>query len=204
MNTPLITMDSIEAEKKLKVYRRELGRLKGKQVSGEIKRQYDTMRAAYYELAKGTALVDMVKVFDACPLDASGRPKLALARADAHSVRFGWNSARQMAFEPFHRRKSFRNSTERITLSSERRPPNHTSWQWAAVPMIPIESRPETGKEEDWHILWEVEQWSANRLHAGPDRDPYLLKHLGGSLYAVLAEWDLSELEIAVMRDATR
>jgi hypothetical protein len=32
-----------------------------------------------------------------------------------------------------------------------------------------------------------------------PDRDPYLLRHVGGALYAVLAAWDLTDLERAIM-----
>lgn len=42
-------------------------------------------------------------------------------------------------------------------------------------------------------ILWEAE-WQAV-----PPKDPALLRHLGGDLYAVVAVWDLTELERAVL-----
>lgn len=32
-----------------------------------------------------------------------------------------------------------------------------------------------------------------------PPVDPFLLKHLGGTLYVVLAQWDLTPLEQAVL-----
>jgi hypothetical protein len=71
---------------------------------------------------------------------------------------------------------------------------------YARVPMIPANVRPKTGAEQDWYILWEVEKWADNQRSIIPDLDPYLLKHLGGSLYAVLAEWDLTDLERSIMK----
>jgi hypothetical protein len=48
---------------------------------------------------------------------------------------------------------------------------------------------------EHFHILWEA-VWQP---HTAP-RDPMLLKHLGGVFYAVVAVWDLTELERAALR----
>jgi hypothetical protein len=70
---------------------------------------------------------------------------------------------------------------------------------FALVPMIPADVRPAEGREKDWFVLWEVERWSNEPLLAAPDRDPFLLRHVGGDLYAVLAEWNLTDLERAVM-----
>jgi hypothetical protein len=42
--------------------------------------------------------------------------------------------------------------------------------------------------------LFEVDQWEPV-----PPTDPALLKHIAGDLYAVLAVWDLTELERAVI-----
>lgn len=44
-------------------------------------------------------------------------------------------------------------------------------------------------------ILWEVDRWIPE-----PPRDPFLLKHIGAGLYAILAAWELTEIERAVMR----
>jgi hypothetical protein len=205
MNTPLITMDTVEAEKKLKLYRNKLAKDAGKQLAVSVRKQYESLRAAYYALSKGQAIVDLTHVFDICPLDPKAYPRLAICTAEAKGVEFSWSGPQRMHFTPFSDRKNYRwNTRVEVHLSHARRPEGWSSYGYARVPMIPAHIRPEKGKESDWHILWEVEEWKNTRREITPDRDPYLLRHLGGSLYAVLAEWDLSELEQAVMRDSLR
>jgi hypothetical protein len=78
---------------------------------------------------------------------------------------------------------------------------------FALVPMIPAAVRltlPTGTTDRDSFILWEVEEWADRRIGSRADRDPYLLRHLGGDLWAVLAEWDLTELERAVMAGRAR
>ena len=60
----------------------------------------------------------------------------------------------------------------------------------------------EHSQRQAWHILWEVTEWSSTPQSGPAPYDPLLLKHLGGQLYAVLAEWDLTPLERAVMQGA--
>jgi hypothetical protein len=67
-------------------------------------------------------------------------------------------------------------------------------WE-AQVPHVPPSLRPERGLA-GYHILWEA-TW--HQLHPRPARDPALLKHIGGDLYAVVAIWDLTDLERAVL-----
>jgi hypothetical protein len=63
----------------------------------------------------------------------------------------------------------------------------------AIVPTIPPDLRPPHALR-GYHILWEA-AWTPT-----PPSDPVLLKSLGGPLYAVLAQWDLTPLERAVLR----
>lgn len=63
----------------------------------------------------------------------------------------------------------------------------------AMVPSVPPRFRPAPALS-NYHILFEAE-WEAV-----PPRDPALLKHIGGDLYAVLAVWDLTEIERAVLQ----
>lgn len=71
---------------------------------------------------------------------------------------------------------------------------------FAMVPMVPPDVREKAiGGLKHYWTLWEVEKWH-DRHPTEPPVDPLLLKHVGGSLYAVIAEWDLTELEQAVMR----
>lgn len=65
----------------------------------------------------------------------------------------------------------------------------------ALVPIVPPALRPGFGLH-NYHVLWEAE-W---KLHTPPAPvDPALLKWIGGDLYAVIATWDLTELEQAVL-----
>jgi hypothetical protein len=62
------------------------------------------------------------------------------------------------------------------------------------VPLIPPRFRPSPRRLRHCHILWEVEQWTMTAPH-----DPALLRHVCGDLWAVLAVWDLTELERLVL-----
>ena len=62
----------------------------------------------------------------------------------------------------------------------------------AMVPLVPPPLRPAHALR-NYHVLWEADWQQA------PPADPALLKHIGGDLYAVLAIWDLTELERAVL-----
>jgi hypothetical protein len=64
----------------------------------------------------------------------------------------------------------------------------------AVVPNIPPRLRPRAGLG-NFHVLFEAE-WG---LDPEPPVDPALLRHIGGDLYAVIATWDLTEIERAVL-----
>jgi hypothetical protein len=69
--------------------------------------------------------------------------------------------------------------------------------EWAAIlPLIPPRLRPPHGLD-NYHLLWEA-VWTRPRTRRAPG-DPALLKHIGGDLWAVLAVWDLTPLEQAVL-----
>lgn len=63
----------------------------------------------------------------------------------------------------------------------------------ARVPFIPPQHRPRF-RLDRYHLLWDAVWEQALPV------DPLLLKHLDGPFYAVLAAWDLTPLEQAVMR----
>jgi len=64
----------------------------------------------------------------------------------------------------------------------------------AVVPNVPPRLRPRAGLH-NFHVLFEAE-WG---IEPEPPYDPALLRHIGGDLYAVLAVWDLTEIERAVL-----
>ena len=66
------------------------------------------------------------------------------------------------------------------------------STQSALIPLIPPMKRPKRDLKH-YHILFEAD-WQ------NPPADPFLLKALGKGLYAILAHWDLTPLEQAILR----
>ncbi len=66
------------------------------------------------------------------------------------------------------------------------------------MPLIPPHLRP-ADAYRNYHILWECNEWR----RVAPS-DPLLLKHITGHVYAVVAQWDLTEIERAIMNAALR
>jgi hypothetical protein len=60
------------------------------------------------------------------------------------------------------------------------------------VPTVPPPLRP-SRHLDDYYTLWDA-NWKLV-----PPEDPALLQHVGGDLYAVVAVWDLTPLERAVL-----
>lgn len=132
-------------------------------------------------------------------------PRLAVARADVrHVYCSGVQSDGSIEFDYNARGSAHRATRQRFDLRPGTVPNSelpggvhefHTSTRKVAmVPSIPAALRPSTALG-NFHILWEAE-WKVRPI---PPGDPALLKHVGGDLYAVLAVWDLSPLEQAVL-----
>jgi hypothetical protein len=208
MDINAITMDHHAARRKAQDYKERLAKMKPSLSNAGIRAEYETALKGFEALARGTRLIDLDDVMANCPLDHGMRPKLAIARHDRKQVKFEWGlfTSRACFHTDLDREHAPRESlTVRVNLGREHRRTNadgrHVSVMgYALVPMIPLDVRPKAGIPEDAYILWEVERWSDRRLDVTPDTDPYLLKHIAGPLYAVLAEWDLTDLEKAIMR----
>jgi hypothetical protein len=211
MDINTITMERWDARVKAQNYRERLAKMKPSLSNEAVRAEYEAALKGFEALAKGEKLIDLDEVMAKCPLDHKSRPKLAIARHDRKQVKFEWGSftSRATFHTDFGRPGEVRNPLEsltvRVNMGREHRQTNSQGnivrvEGYALVPMIPLDVRPNTGVPEKAFILWEVEQWSDRRLDATPDTDPYLLKHITGSLYAVVAEWDLTELEKSIMR----
>lgn len=190
MNVPTITMDKEEARAKLRAYRGQLTR--------RSNAEYLQVLKGYQALAEGTPVLSLSMALAEGGFDAEGRPRLAVARADREQVMFRW-AANIMTFNTL--RRSDWNYQGDLLLQFPADAPPKRNWErnWALVPMVPADVRPATGQLREFFVFWEVEQWFKSPRIAQPDHDPYLLKRLGGDLFAVVAEWELTELERAVM-----
>jgi len=162
---------------------------------------------AYKHLARGTAVIDLqaamtqagAKLFPGCPIPL---PCLAIVRSDAPECFLQLNSDGGGNFLSGRWARGRRNT---VTFPAETFPRAvdrsvfwHHNNQSTMTPLIPPTLRPKHNLA-NYRTLWEVEQWKPE-----PPRDPMLLKPLGGMLYAVLATWDLTEMERAVLRGRIR
>lgn len=159
----------------------------------------EALMRGYRALSQGQKVLDLIQVMVEAGVDAQGRPRLAICRADAPTVfcRRQLDGAASFSTERLARANiasasyiSLPPGTLPILLSLGQR------WQSiecrAVVPTIPPPYRPAHALS-GYHILWEA-AWQ------GVPHDPFLLKRLATNLYVVLAQWDLTPLEQAVLR----
>jgi hypothetical protein len=193
-------MDPVEAQQKLAVYRDYLAK-RGNE-------EFAAVATAYAELAKGTPLIDPEGAIRSCGWREDGRPVLAIARADQKRVRWqvGRNARRwdgstmsgpwapmewvfQAGKKQWDRQRA--SSLRFVVPDVTAEPPVAPKEGVAMVPLVPPEAYPARGLDLSKHfVLWEVESWDF-----APPIDPMLLRHIGGSLWAVVAQWDLTEIE---------
>lgn len=210
MNVTTITMDPEEAVAKIAAWTQE------KHSDQAVVREQ--CLKGYEALAAGKKLIQLDAAIRGAGFFPNDLPKLAIARADRTQVYFRWaNNKTTVTYDAHHKAPysavGRRSPTLIRTIDFQR---THDQWHtvggerrwrlnleaYSQVPLLPAEQRPYCGQLRDWFILWEVEKWFAVRDQVEPDRDPLLLEHVAGQLYAVLAEWELTDLERAVMAGA--
>ena len=144
-------------------------------------------RRLYRMAEKGYPIIDVGNAFRETGLSEKRQPLLAMARADWQTC---W----------FHRyERRFANSRRYYKANSFRLPNNVWNWENVAwgdisvdVPFIPPAIRP-TDEISGYWILFEVKNWTEYPA------DPFLLKKVSGWLYAVIGEWDLTDLERSLL-----
>lgn len=203
MNLPVIEMEREEAERKYQTYREQLRRVHDDEV--------EAIMRGYKELSRGHRLLRLSEAMQQGGLDHRSLPRLAICRADEKwckmEYRNDWRHnrltfvgykdindrhhsalSRRVRFEPDIFGPGAIEALDRIRTNIGNRR--------AMVPIVPPPLRP-AYRLQNYHILWEAD-WKPERVAAAP-RDPALLKRVGGDLFSVLAVWDLTELERAVL-----
>jgi hypothetical protein len=177
--------------------------------AGRLPEEDELLRVTYREISKGRRVLDLSETFRLSGLNERWQPKLAIARADIRMVRFErqWDAARWCFFDDATRfsksmlgkigkaiavpRGVFPQLDGRTSVEF-----TDTRLNWsrvrAAVPAIPPALRPAAALER-YHVLWEA-AWES------VPGDPILLRRIGGHLFAVVAQWDLTPVEQAVLR----
>lgn len=145
------------------------------------------IQRVYQEIARGRSIICARASIIAAGLDATQRPRLAIARADFKRVYFDGRS--RFAPSTWIRSNAARGSV--IDLGRQAFGEQSVRSGWAQVPLIPVHLRPRRGLP-NYHILFEAD-WTA------PPIDPILLRFLSGDAWLVVAAWDLTEVERACM-----
>lgn len=148
--------------------------------------------AIYKRIAQGKTVIRALESIKAAGLNAEGFPNLAICRADMAEC--WWRPSRDSCTfgEDWPRaksRKTVRMDWEGLTSTKYR--------AQAIVPIIPVHLRPKRGIQ-NYHVLWEAE-WTKRY-----PVDPYLLRRFGGDAWLVVAAWDLTDVERAVMSSRLR
>lgn len=153
---------------------------------------------SYRAIARGQRVLNLHQVMQQAGLNAMNwLPKLAICRADrTHgSVRLRRDGSATFYSEqrPPWGFKPQSSTVQRLPANTfERGRHDDDKSAWCVAPSIPPAYRP-ASKLEHYHLLWEA-HWNQVPV------DPLLLRSLGGGMFAVLAQWDLTPLEQAVLR----
>lgn len=210
MNLPTISMDKAEARKSFLEYRAAVTRSLNREADTLDERKRETLERmrrvdeatmrGYRLLSLGRLVLDLERAIHEGGVNDLGQPRLAVSRADQERVSMQrWRDG-SVQFESENRgnganvgsrmQRNFRFRAGTLEAVATEAFPR--AWGASAiVPTIPPHLRPDS--LDQYHILWEAE-WTA----VAP-KDPALLRALGGGLYAVVAVWDLTEIERVVL-----
>jgi len=160
------------------------------------------MKTVYGQLKSGRKIIDINKIFEASGVNEQFEPKLAIALAPNDTVFMEYQVSGSVVFRNRIGR-SWKQSRDDIVILNifPKLPPaqwegNYSQYmrRQSPVPVIPASVRPK-GNLVNYYILWEVEKWENV-----PPKDPYLLRRLTPNMFVVVAGWNLTELERAVMK----
>lgn len=205
MNLSTIEMPRVEARRAFLEYREAL-----KERHSD---EDEAIMRGYRELSRGRQLIQLTETIEAggtksidyrqwpgAPVRLATLPALAVMRADQIVCRVRTTTGGEVTYHPEGNPRA--NERRNVVRANTHLSLNYVSWTFRAmVPIVPPRFRPKHGLG-NYHVLWEAE-WEYNQPPRPPG-DPALLKHIGGDLYVVLAIWDLTPLERAVLGQGRR
>ena len=191
LSTLEIPVDEAEA------YLREYAKL----IESERTAEDEAIAQGYRAAKRGLRVISMTATIAAGGWFDNGLPRIAVVRADATKcyVHRGWSDNPGLVFTDSpaadNRGALVGSHSVRVPLTDM---PELSRREWrralTIVPVIPPRFRPKRSRLHRHHVLWEVESWTPE-----PPKDPALLRHIRGDLWSVLAVWDLTDLERAVL-----
>jgi hypothetical protein len=193
MDLQQVVISPAEAEAKLAEYTKRIG----------IERTAEdaAIAQAYRAAARGLGVIELPATIAAGGFFATGLPKIAVCRVGARTGFVRWDG-QDLVFADtegwgVNRGALINRHSVRVQIPGDDLPPRRENpWRQARTlaPIVPPNQRPKRYRLTGCHVLWEVEKWE----RIAP-RDPALIKHIRGRLWAVLAVWDLTDLERLVL-----
>lgn len=169
MNVTTLAIPEAIIEEKIEEYNR---------IPQRYRTQDDYGLERVFKAARQYKLIDIVKTFTKIMPNERGEPRLALARAY-------WEEVHCKS----HKFIGYKWADDDIELPINIGPKDRILE--TTVPYIPAEIRPK--KLSDYHILFEVKNWKSYSA------DPFLLRHIYGWIFAIVAEWELTALEQQIL-----
>jgi len=157
------------------------------------KRDWEIERI-YRAISKGKTVISVNEAIRNAGLDQLGRPKLAIMRADQEACICELYYGDHITITNEHRNSHAAEWHFEIPWPNRPFVQGHAHRYRALLPRIPPQHRPAKGWLGSYHLLWEAD-WNA-----APPADPYLLKRIGKDAWVVLAAWELTEVELSVLR----
>lgn len=143
---------------------------------------------AYREIARGRVVIQAAQSIRNAGWYDEGAPKLAMTRADVRQCQCYCGDD----YVTFQKENSQSAHFRVNSMPPRPRHQDRNRWRYAAtVPLVPLHVRPKHDLRNYW-ILWEAD-WTRSPI------DPLLLRRLKGDLWIVLAAWELTTVERAVL-----
>lgn len=207
--TAAMTVEPHEARAKVAEYR--------KAVRDRHNEEDAAILRGYRAIAKGFKVIDLPQMIRLGGVfEQTGLPRIAVGTASHQFVYVERTTRGSVTFLPkrdiAHNRRRDVYGCPDDTLPRTERWPDSMSIQgqhvwniWrsgmrAMIPPVPPGLRP-AHSLDGYATMFQVEEWAPA---PAPPGDPALLKHIGGDLYAVVAVWDLTPLEQAVLAGRNR
>lgn len=188
MNLSTIVIPEDEARARLAEYEAA--------VREERNAQDEALAMGYRAAVRGLPIIRLSETVAAGGFFDDGLPRIAVVRAGETECYVRWDGSALMYNDGVSQNRGalVGKWTVRVPMAAAK--PAKVTWKGGStiVPSIPPRHRPKPRRLKHCHILWEVESWTPV-----PPHDPALIRHIRGDLWAVLAVWDLSELERAVL-----
>jgi ribosomal protein L27 len=148
-------------------------------------------------LEEGRCLVDINQIMR--QRNSQAWPALGIAHIGDRVVYCRNHPGGRVEFKTRHRDGTF------FEVDTEAFHQGNDGWveRQATVPSLPHELREHRKSAKNKVIVWEA-SWVKEQRQRQINIDPALLEHIAGGLYAVVAVWDLSPVEAAILGPKVR